>query len=128
MRGKVFWYLKCKFHIADFNCSMYQWGILDRWGLRCRLILLCYLDAMVYMILLHMAQLILWPCNYVIYLLALQVCECCSYHLLLDGTNLEDQKLQLGGVYTLIVQENNNEIVSKHNIFCYYLLWGSPIK
>jgi hypothetical protein len=51
---------------------------------------------------------------------------CCSYHVVLKLTNsvapelndtkLEDQKLQLGGVYTLIIQENDNEIVSKHEI------------
>jgi hypothetical protein len=30
-----------------------------------------------------------------------------------NDTVLADQKLQLGGVYTLIVQENNDGIVSK---------------
>jgi hypothetical protein len=41
---------------------------------------------------------------------------CCSYHVVLNDTKLEDQKLQLGGVYTLIIQENANETVSKHEI------------
>ncbi|XP_021917359.1 peptide transporter family 1 isoform X3 [Zootermopsis nevadensis] len=33
-----------------------------------------------------------------------------TYHVSLDGTNLEEQKLQLGGVYTLIIHESANEI------------------
>jgi hypothetical protein len=32
-----------------------------------------------------------------------------------NTTVLADQKLELGGVYTLIVQENNNGIVSNRN-------------
>jgi hypothetical protein len=48
------------------------------------------------------------------------MCECYSYHLILDETWLEDQTLQLGGVYTLIIQKND-EIVSKPNVFSYYL-------
>lgn len=32
-----------------------------------------------------------------------------------NGTVFADQNLELGAVYTLIVQENNNRIVSKCN-------------
>jgi hypothetical protein len=34
-----------------------------------------------------------------------------------NGTVFADQKLELGGVYTLIVQETNNKTVSKCNFY-----------
>jgi hypothetical protein len=37
----------------------------------------------------------------------------------LDGKRLSDQKLQIGGVYSLIVQENENGTVSKKSLFFY---------
>lgn len=50
--------------------------------------------------------------------LLLKLCEYFSYHVSLagdNGTAFADQNLELGGVYTLIVQENNNGIVSQFN-------------
>lgn len=52
--------------------------------------------------------------------LLLKLCEYFSYHVSLagdNGTAFADQNLELGGVYTLIVQENKNGIVSKCNFY-----------
>jgi hypothetical protein len=79
-----------------------------------KLLWLWYLYATFSFILLHVrgSQLCQLPS------LLLKLCEYSSYHVSLagdNGTTFADQNLEVGGVYTLIVQENNNGIVSKCN-------------
>lgn len=91
---------------------MYQEYLEQMKFQRFRLIWLWCLDAT--LILLHMSGSQLCQLPY----LLLKLCEYFSYHVSLAGDNgtvFADQNLELGGVYTLIVQENNNGIVSKCN-------------
>jgi hypothetical protein len=76
-----------------------------------------YLDATLSIILFYMRgsqvcqlpYLLLKLCEYFSYIVSLRV----SGDNDANDTRFADQKLQLGGVYTLIVQENNNATVSK---------------
>jgi len=61
-------------------------------------------------------SLILQPCD----LLSLKMSEYFSYKVSLNGIHLSDQILRTGGVYTLlIVEEEGDQIVSKDSLFLY---------
>jgi hypothetical protein len=57
----------------------------------------------------------LQPCD----LLFLKVCEYFSYDVSLDGRRLSKQKLEIGGVYTLLVIEESGKFVSTEPL-CFY--------
>lgn len=60
-------------------------------------------------------SLILQPCD----LLSLKSCEYFSYKVSLNGKRLSDQTLQTGGVYTLLIVEEDGDFVSKYSLFFY---------
>ena len=60
-------------------------------------------------------SLILQPCD----LLSLKLCEYFSYKVSLGGRPLSDQTLRTGGVYTLLIVEEGDQVVSKDSLFFY---------
>jgi len=60
-------------------------------------------------------SLILQACD----LLSLKLCEYFSYQVTLGSTRLWSRSLHTGGVYTLLIIEENDGIVSKDSLFFY---------